>query len=1203
MSGGLVGVDRIRGMKRGAAAGAILCALVLAAPASATPVATNDDQYEGLGRVFPDPLANCQRGGDDSPCSPFAQGNLPATQFIQYQEFISAMRYMNTSDAHKEWKNYMEVLPLDGKLGEGSGTKAGPDMFPGNNLTDLEFSPRKENMSAGIPTTGTGRSRSDLFVVRVTDETVPDKGKKRYALSLSIHGIERAGAEGGIRAIEDLVTAGTAGNAGKPVLPRAVGASPTFGEVLRNTIIYFTTPNPDGWRRGSFTSEGGVFFQRYNGNGVDLNRDWPDVGFQHRYYSALSEPETQAYESFFRGVERNGGQFAAGDDLHGQAEDDALSFTMMPHGKHDYEKDLRLRTTAQKIHAGTYEMVKWSPMVQPLSEPRGGAPGCLPGAIGPTCLKIYAQTWGTVYDTINYTTAGTLGDWFDSTRGMGADGIDNEMSFSHLDKNIVFDPHTEQMHVDGNKALIWAHLTTMLNPARGDYDAPGRKGYVPNERLTRKASSAPPAPEGTVPQAALGPKVEQSGIFTFKVKQGPQTNTPDDGADAGKNIFNGGLRVQVTAPNAQGVGTGGAHLQVQCKGCDKHREKSTDTNADWITVAEDFNQSGLYLQSGATATVNNPQSFFTDKDGKDKPVEWRAVVRQGTPVTTGSQAPAAGNFEVHFTSGPAADDGNVGGDNPPNIRAYDVANTDVFNDLNGDMEPGLPGFDAVSPRDVLNGRESLSHLDSIVLADNPLPGFKGLYGTGAIGDPPDNRDISFSPTVPGGFDPSVQAPDQRAPGTYTRIDFELPSDRPAGGMRIRIDWDVSEFDFDMYLYRRLGSGKLVLAGSSSNLQGTTNFEEINIRDQLPTGNYELYVDNFAAADPRWTGKIEFARVSAPTGDTGAYSDAEKNTWMAKLKEFVEGGGNLVLTDGALRALPDLTGMPFAAVAPATVYAGQITFADDEGVSTVKDELAQKPVTIEQQGARFNTGMRRQTFEPTPLGFSIQPDTRSNADQSNARQWDVDAKAFEAAGGRIAGTSVDPGDRDAAPVHERAAFGEIKLGKGQIRIVGALLPQPSTEFNHPLGVEPYSLTYTGHILLRNVLEVPQILSSPTIGGRFFISGRAVKMRKNRAAVRVSCRGSLACAGTLSLTTRIRERVRGRIRKRTITLGKAKVNVASKSPNRVLQVSIRKSARRYVLRGRRVRVLATAPIAFSDGKRGIARRQFWFYRPTTRSNRKR
>ena len=98
-----------------------------------------------------------------------------------------------------EWQRYLEVWPLD--TGE----------FQGNNLGRLEFEPNKEFVSAGLPTTTLDRKKAELYMLRVTDETVPDKGKKRYALSLSIHGIERAGLEGGARAMEDLVTAATAG--------------------------------------------------------------------------------------------------------------------------------------------------------------------------------------------------------------------------------------------------------------------------------------------------------------------------------------------------------------------------------------------------------------------------------------------------------------------------------------------------------------------------------------------------------------------------------------------------------------------------------------------------------------------------------------------------------------------------------------------------------------------------------------------------------------------------------------------------------------------------------------------------------------------------------------------------------------------------------------------------------------------------------
>src|SRR3954451_13464378 len=117
------------------AAALVLASLAFSSTALATPVATNDAGYLALGRVFPDPLAGCQLVGV-KPCSPNAQGNAPATQFIQYQELIDGLKFMNT---RAEWRRYMEVWPLDGYLGDGSGSGLGTDAFPGNNLGKLEF--------------------------------------------------------------------------------------------------------------------------------------------------------------------------------------------------------------------------------------------------------------------------------------------------------------------------------------------------------------------------------------------------------------------------------------------------------------------------------------------------------------------------------------------------------------------------------------------------------------------------------------------------------------------------------------------------------------------------------------------------------------------------------------------------------------------------------------------------------------------------------------------------------------------------------------------------------------------------------------------------------------------------------------------------------------------------------------------------------
>ncbi|MEA2444218.1 MAG: hypothetical protein QOJ12_1510, partial [Thermoleophilales bacterium] len=1017
-----------------------------------------------------------------------------------------------------------------------------------------------------------------LMAVRVTDESVPDAGKKRYTLSLSIHGIERAGAEGGTRAMEDLVTAYTTGLANKKIVGADVNRNaPTYGDVLKKTIIYFTLPNPDGWRRGSVSSgaEGGVFFQRYNGNGVDPNRDWPDIGYAFRGYSAVSEPETKAWISFYDQVRKNGGPFSAGDDLHGQPEADALSFTLLPHGRHLYDKNVRIQETAKAINQSTYDRIKWSPIVQANDQPQGGGVPCAPGVLlGSPCAKIYAQTWGSVYDTINYTTTGALGDWFDSAIGLHADGIDNEMSFSHLDKNITFEPQTEQLHVDGNKALIYAHLANILSPpAKGVFDVGGRKGYVENTRVQRDAvKSQPDAPAGSVPQGdvVIGPQPVPSSAtpFDFSVQQGPQKD--------GTNVFNGGMRVEVTSTNVQGIGNGQVSLKVQCQHCDDH--PGVKDSAEWVTVAEDYNQSLIYAQAGVVATVNHPQAF--GRDGK--PIPWRALV----------DGPAGlSKVTVHFTSGRASEDGDTGGGAPPEQRPYDVANTDFFKDLNGFIPGTAEDLNTIDPKRVIDGTQSLNGFDTIALADNPLPGYTGpLGGIAERGGPP-TADFTFDGTVsaPGGG--------QGTPGSTEEKPFTIAPQDGDSAATIKISWADGNNDFDLSVYAVDSAGNRTRVGRSAGGSPGTS-EQVVLPDPNP-GNYVIVVENYASADPAFHGTGKFDPIPDRPPGTGTYTEAQKDAWFKKLGEWVQGGGNLVLTDGALKALPELSSVPAAAISRETVYAGQSSFSDGSK-DTLKDPLARN---VAQQGARFNTGMRRQMFEPTPLGFAIQNET--GADGSYARQYDVDKAAWLKAGGRYVAGSADAGARDAAAVYSRVTIGEMKAGKGDIRIAGALLPQATERYDHEFGLEPYATTYTGYVIARNLLEAinrtPTAESRATIGGRFVISRRAVKLRGGVARVRVSCRTPLGCKGTLVLTVRktvlVKTKKGTKRRVKVITLGKKRFNYPTRRRNAVIAVKLtRKGAAVAAAAKRRQRVNAVAPVTFTDGRRGTARRAFWLYRPS-------
>jgi hypothetical protein len=162
-------------------AGALLVGVTVG-PVVATPVATNEELYQLYGRVFPDPHG-CLDGAPAS--SPWAKGDVCAGQFVQWDEAVSGLRFLD-----ERFPRYLQVLNLRTMFGD-------HPAFQG-----------QEFQSAGLPRPDLSRDRRDLYVIKVTDRQspVPEPDRRHFAYSLSIHGIERAGLEGGIRAIEDLVT-------------------------------------------------------------------------------------------------------------------------------------------------------------------------------------------------------------------------------------------------------------------------------------------------------------------------------------------------------------------------------------------------------------------------------------------------------------------------------------------------------------------------------------------------------------------------------------------------------------------------------------------------------------------------------------------------------------------------------------------------------------------------------------------------------------------------------------------------------------------------------------------------------------------------------------------------------------------------------------------------------------------------------------
>ncbi|MDQ4006184.1 MAG: hypothetical protein M3135_07810, partial [Actinomycetota bacterium] len=652
---------------------AVLVALVLATLALPQPkqagaappdvVADTPAEYGLCGRVFPDPMAYAPAPSPAPFESPWAKGNAVcrATDFLSYDAAIRGLRFLEDL-----YPRFVEVI----------------------DLTDPEFDSvlnrdLGEGQSEGLQNESLQRNRSNLFMVKVTDDEspIPEKERDHFVFPLSIHGIERAGIEGGLRAVEDLATWGTL-EPNRPImetitdpgqLPEGTENLPV-GEVLERTASYFVLANPDGWRRGDTDAQGPAFM-RYNGNGVDLNREWPTIGFTDRGYTPWSESETRSFGKALQSIKP---KWAGGIDLHGQIIDRAFSFTLIGGAQRPYDKNERVMQFVEQAYADASARLSWSKFIKP----NDALPGCVesnnlnPEVNPPPCdPRVYGVQYGTIWDSISYTVTGDFGSWIDSPLGLNGDGIDNEMSMSHLGNcgtGKCYIPDAEQLHVDGNKSLIYSMLNFQIQPPEAEFDYQGRAAYLYHpRRLTDPGTAPPTAPAGTRPQASITRVLNHQGgtsAFEFDVK-GPS-----------QGFYNGGISAQVDFSNLRGISQGIHSVSLE-------RQKA---DGDWEEIGEGFGTGTGYNPAGQKVDVNY-----------QPPGKYRFVVDGETPAQV--------HVVIDFTTEPAWPD--------PLERPFSVSTMDFFRDLQPFVDNRWK-LVPVSLRDVTTGNVNIRTFDTIIATDD-----------------------------------------------------------------------------------------------------------------------------------------------------------------------------------------------------------------------------------------------------------------------------------------------------------------------------------------------------------------------------------------------------------------------------------------------------------------------------------------------------
>ena len=663
-----------------------------------TPIATNETEYAAYGRIVPDPHG-CREGTPGS--SPFAKGNVCAADFIQLEGMRHALSFMN-----KAFPRFVRSYRLhkDFKC-SGAETKAGEegcDAF----------------RSAGLPVTTDDngdtfvRERRELSMIRLTDESVPNKNKKYFVFPLSLHGIERAGVEGGLRAAEDFATWGACeaevapdyvdcespdNVAPHPLLEATPEKSIMAGEALKKSVIFFIFPNPDGWLRGDYFVDlmpGTHFYQRYNGNGVDINRDWPTQGFTYRPYTPWSEPESRSLGKVLKTIgptdESGDPKWAGGIDLHGQLIDRAFSFTLIGGAERGYAKNQRVLQTVKGAWADAEQRLAWSPLIKGNDEPEA----CVPPGTDPNpnpepgcdpTNRLYGVQWGTVWDTIDYTITGGIGDWIDSPIGLNGDGLDNEMSMSHLSNcgiGSCYIEDAEQLHVDGNKSLIYSMINYSLKGEDRTFNTDGRVAYVKNPGFVsakRDAFKRPPKYTELPPQEDIENVTLDSSneyIYEFNVK-GP-----------GNGVYNGGISVSLTcmtAPVSPCTFDEAVLERLESK------EKDPQTGTDWEIVNTYYNQGTTYAQAGKALHAN-----------LSPPGKYRVRINPFVP-----ENPAGGyDMDIDFSREKGWPD--------PGQLPYKVTNMKFWQQMGRYTNPG---FDALTPGTVAKTDGWQDKYDTMIVTD------------------------------------------------------------------------------------------------------------------------------------------------------------------------------------------------------------------------------------------------------------------------------------------------------------------------------------------------------------------------------------------------------------------------------------------------------------------------------------------------------
>ena len=233
-----------------------------------------------------------------------------------------------------------------------------------------------------------------------------------------------------------------------------------------------------------------------------------------------------------------------------------------------------------------------------------------------------------------------------------------------------------------------------------------------------------------------------------------------------------------------------------------------------------------------------------------------------------------------------------------------------------------------------------------------------------------------------------------------------------------------------------------------------------------------YFRDLQAITPTAIVPVSPGTVAARSRDLSTLVVADHTQVDTKLlRHFAERGGNVVLTDSALRLLPGITGIPADSIRAHHSYVG---YADLDRSHPMTTDLYDRA---------------RQMFDPVGLGYTLLMERdqywpctggcEKSITQNSAPMWTVDREVWEGLGAQTVGTADPPADRKGAfegTDTDKTVIGTMPLGRGRLVIYGGLLPQPTEQNSHWFGLNGYTISIPGQQLLLKGLRWNRTTSS-------------------------------------------------------------------------------------------------------------------------------